>query len=237
MADKKENSSQPEPAQQRGAFIVFEGPDGGGKTTHARLLAAALSAAGRQVLLTREPGGTPLGEAVRGVLLSLRRGARADDGGERTALAELFLFMAARAELAAKVLRPALAAGKVVIADRFLLSSLVYQGLAGELGVEPVAAVGRLATGGLVPDLTLVLDVPAAVGLGRSRARSGAADRIESRGPAYHERVRRGFRRLAGGGGGLKRSILGRRVVLLDTRRPQEQVRARVLAEVRDVLG
>jgi len=212
----------------RGAFIVIEGPDGGGKTTHARELARALRAEGREVLLTREPGGTPLGERLRRLLLSVRRGERKNE--ERTTLAELFLFMAARAELVETVIRPALDEGKIVVSDRFLPSSVVYQGVAGGLGAETVEEVGRLATGGLEPELTVILDLPAATGLARSRRGRGGADRIESRGAQYHEKVRRGFLRLA-------RRCGSSGVLVVDTRRPEAEVRAAILARVRDVLG
>jgi len=212
-------------ARRRGFFLVLDGPDGGGKTTQAKLLAAALRRAGRAVLLTREPGGTPLGEALRRLILHRR-------DLPRTVGAELLLFMAARAELVATVIRPALAAGKVVIADRFLDSSIVYQGIVGGLGGLKAELVGSLT--GIrtsMIDLLVLLDVPAAEGLARSR-RKGRADAIESRGRAYHERVRRGFRQRAAQ---LRRR--GFPVLVLDARRPVKEVAAAVLKQVRDVLG
>jgi dTMP kinase len=166
---------------------VLDGPDGGGKTTQAAGLAGWLRAQGRDVVTCRDPGGTALGDRLRATLL------------DRSALhfgtcAEMLLYMASRAQLLEEVVRPALEAGKVVVSDRYLLANIVYQGHAGGLGVEEVGRVGRVATGGLLPDLTLVLDVPTDV----ARARVGAArDRMEDRPASYHEAVRQGFLRAA----------------------------------------
>ena len=124
-------------------FLAFEGVDGAGKSTQVRLLAQHLEGQGREVLLCREPGGTELGEELRRILLVT--------GGEMDSEVEVLLFMAARAQLCNKVIRPALEAGKVVISDRFLWSSVVYQGIVGGLGVEAVLAIGRVATRGLLP--------------------------------------------------------------------------------------
>ena len=124
-------------------FLAFEGVDGAGKSTQVRLLAQHLEGQGREVLLCREPGGTELGEELRRILLMT--------GGEMDPEVEVLLFMAARAQLCNKVIRPALEAGKVVISDRFLWSSVVYQGIVGGLGVEEVLSIGRVATRGLLP--------------------------------------------------------------------------------------
>jgi dTMP kinase len=180
----------PEPSPSsppRGLFLTLDGPDGGGKTTQAARLAAWLRARGLEVVTCRDPGGTELGERLREILhdramvhLALR--------------AEMLLFMASRAQLVEEVIRPALAAGRVVVADRFLLANIVYQGDAGGLSVEEVGCVGRTATGGLLPDVTLLLDVAPPV----ARARIGPArDRIEDRPDDYHARVRDGFLRAA----------------------------------------
>jgi dTMP kinase len=167
---------------QRGAFLSLDGLDGSGKSTQGRLLAEWLRGRGREVTVCVDPGGTELGQELRDILLHRRQ-----------ALApwcEALLFMASRAQLVAEVIRPALAAGRVVVCDRFLLANVVYQGHAGGLDPEALWQVGRLAIGGLEPDLTLVLDLPAEEA---ARRRGRPADRVESRPADYHERVRRGF--------------------------------------------
>jgi dTMP kinase len=173
----------------RGFFLTLDGPDGGGKTTQAARLADWLRARGREVVTCRDPGGTALGERVRAILL--------DRATVHLSLrAEMLLFMASRAQLVEDVIRPALAAGTIVVSDRFVLANLVYQGDAGGLPVEEIARVGRAATGGLLPDLTLVLDIPPEA----ARHRVGAArDRMEDKGDEYQRRVRDGFLRAARG--------------------------------------
>lgn len=168
-------------AAPRGVFISLDGPDGGGKTTQAAQLAEWLRGRGHEVVACRDPGGTPLGERVRSILLERST-------VEPVLRAEMLLFMASRAQLVEQVIRPALESGKIVISDRYLLANVVYQGYAGGLPVEMLWEVGRAATRGLMPDLTLVLDVPADV----ARARVGAArDRMEDRSDVA--RVREGF--------------------------------------------
>jgi len=174
--------------KDRGAFITLEGIDGTGKTTQARLLAERLEGAGFSVTSVREPGGTRAGDAIREVLLDAARGAL-------TLSAELFLYMASRAQLVAEVIRPALDEGRIVISDRFLMSSVAYQGEGGGLGRDLVRQVGLVATGGLAPEMTIVLDMPVESALARV---AGGRDRIESRPASYHERVRAGFLAEAG---------------------------------------
>jgi dTMP kinase len=171
-----------------GRFITFEGPEGGGKSSQLTRLAARLATAGDAPLALREPGGTPTGEAVRSLLL-------AADGTLRPET-EALLFCAARAELVAEVLGPALAAGRTVLCDRYADSTLAYQGYGRGLDLGRLAALNALATGGLVPDLTLLLDVPVAIGLARRR-RDGGWNRLDAAPEAFHERVRAGFLALA----------------------------------------
>ena len=166
-------------------FLAFEGVDGAGKSTQVKLLAELLESQGREVLLCREPGGTELGEELRRILLVT--------GGEMDPEVEVLLFMAARAQLCSKVIRPALEAGKVVISDRFLWSSVVYQGIVGGLGVEEVLSIGRVATRGLLPDLTVLVDLDPV----DSHSGLDEADRMESRGLDFQRRVREGFLALA----------------------------------------
>lgn len=164
-------------------FIAFEGGDGAGKTTQIQLLAGHFRAQGRAVTICREPGSTPLGEQVRDVLLHR-------DDLHICRWSELFLFMTARAQMVAEVVRPALARGEVVLTDRFLLSSVVYQGYGGELGPDIIREIGLHATGGLLPDMTFILDISLEVA---EQRRVTAPDRMESQGDAFHRRVRDGF--------------------------------------------
>jgi len=172
--------------------IVGEGPEGAGKSTLTRWLTAQLLAEGRRVLTVRQPGGTPIAEAARKLALKSKH--------EITPAAELFLFLAARADLVDRVVRPALDDGQVVVADRYDLSTLAYQGAGRGLPRVEVEAALRLATGGLVPDLTLVLDVPVAVGRERQQRAQKEQDRIEVQDDAFHERVRQAYRTAAGPG-------------------------------------
>ena len=175
-----------------GAFVVVEGPEGAGKSSLVRALGARLLADGMQVLPVREPGGTPVAEAARKVALRSRH--------EISPAAELFLILAARADLVARVIRPALEAGQIVLADRFDLSTRAYQVAGRGLPADDVDAALRLATGGLVPDLTLVLDIPVEIGRERQRRARKVQDRFEREDDAFHERVRDAYRAAAGPG-------------------------------------
>lgn len=165
-----------------GVFLSLEGVDGAGKSTQIERLVAWLRAQGRDVVVTREPGGTELGEELRRILLDHRSSV--------AMTAEMLLYMASRAELVDEVIRPALDRGDIVIADRFLLSTVVYQGHAGGLPVADIWSVGLVATRRTLPDWIGVLDAPWEVSLAR---RTRPADRIESRGKEFFEKVRRGF--------------------------------------------
>jgi dTMP kinase len=202
-------------------FIVLEGVEGSGKSTQARLLGEWLAARGVPHLVTREPGGTQLGEEIRAALLH-----GGDDVPART---ELLLMVAARSAFVAQVVRPALAGGRVVVADRYELSTLAYQGYGRGLPLAEVRQVNAFATGGLSPDLTIVLDVEVAEGAAR-RARAGAAaDRIERAGAAFHEAVARAYRLLCRSepgvervpGGGEPAAVHGAIVRLLGRRFPE----------------
>lgn len=164
-------------------FIVLDGADGVGKSTQVGLLADWLRQLGYPVVTCRDPGSTPLGEAIRKLLL--------DRHDLHMALkAEMLLYMAARAQMVEEVIRPALAAGQVVVSDRYLLANVVYQGYGGGLDVNTLWEIGRAATGGLAPDLTVVLDAPPEVASARL---GGKRDRIEARDQEFHARVRQGF--------------------------------------------
>jgi dTMP kinase len=180
-----------------GRFITLEGGEGAGKSTQIMLLASRLKASGKDVLVTREPGGPPGAEAIRRLLVERR-----DHGW--TPLAEALLHSAARAEHVATMVRPALARGAWVISDRFGDSTLAYQGYGLGLSKATIAALTRIATGGLKPDITLILEVPVTTGLARAGRRIGATkgsgkaeDRYERMDAAFHERLRRGFRAIA----------------------------------------
>ena len=174
-------------------FVTFEGPEGCGKTTQMHLLADYLQTLGFEVLTTREPGSTPIGERVRAILLDVAH-------TEMAPAAEFLLFSAARAQHVTEVIRPHLDRGGVVLCDRYADSSLAYQGYGHRLDLEALWAITRFATGGLVPDLTFYLDIPVEVGLQRKAGGDGDAwNRIEQMEIAYHHRVRAGYLAMAAG--------------------------------------
>jgi dTMP kinase len=165
-----------------GLFISLDGVDGAGKSTQCEWLTAWLRGLGQHVTACRDPGGTEAGDRIREILL--------DHRSQMSLLCEALLYMASRAQLCEEVIRPALQRGDIVVSDRFLLANVVYQGHAGGLPPETLWQLGRIATGGLLPNLTLVLDVPSDVAL---RRKGGPADRLEGRGADFHARVRAGF--------------------------------------------
>lgn len=196
-------------------FITFEGVDGSGKSTQARLLAERLRADGREVVGTREPGGTKVGERIRELLL----------GSDQVApWAEAMLFSAARAQLVDEVIRPALARGAHVVCDRYLDSSLAYQGLARGLGVERVLEVNLAVTGTLLPDRTFLLVVPGDVA---AKRRGQSPDRIEGEGDEFAAEVDRAYREIAG--------VFPERVVVLDGTEDPGELAERIHGHVRDL--
>lgn len=175
----------------RGFFLVLEGPEGAGKSTLIRPLAERARALGRDTLEVREPGGTPAAEAARAILL--------DHDHPLGAEAELFLFLAARADLVRRVIQPALDAGKLVLADRYELSTLAYQVAGRGLDEASTMAANRLATGGLTPDLTLIVDLPPAEGRARQVAAGKARDRLDAETEAFHRRVEAAYLAMTAG--------------------------------------
>ncbi|MFA6320772.1 MAG: dTMP kinase [Candidatus Omnitrophota bacterium] len=172
----------------KGVFITFEGPEGCGKTTHARLLCDFLNEMSLDCVPTREPGGTKAGEEIRGLLLH-------SSGVNISDLTELFLFEAARSQIVEEVIGPSLKAGKVVICDRFTDATICYQGYAGGIDIKSIESLNDVATGGLKPDITILLDVDTDTGL--SRAMSKGFDRMEKKEIGYHKKVRDGYLKLA----------------------------------------
>ena len=165
-------------------FYSFDGIDGAGKSTQLNLFCEHLRAAGEEVVVCRDPGSTPLGERIREIVL------HADESVSIGGRTEMLLYMAARAQLVEEVIRPALATGQTVVSDRYLLANVVYQGHAGGLDVDELWQVGAVATGGLAPDLTFLLDMPEEL----AAARLGSdLDRMESRGDEYRRKLRAGF--------------------------------------------
>jgi dTMP kinase len=201
-----------------GRLIAFEGVEGSGKSTQLELLRRLLEERGREVVVTREPGGTPAGERVRALVL--------DPAVELHPRAEALLFAAARAELVEAVIRPALERGAVVLCDRYLDSSLAYQGGARGLGRGPVEQINRFATGGLLPDLVVLLDLDPAAGLAR---RPRDPDRIEAQDLGFHRRVRDAFRDLAAAEPG--------RFAVVDAAAPVEEVADQIRAAVLGLLA
>ena len=199
-----------------GYFISFEGGEGCGKSTQIKLLLDSLTAAGRETLAVREPGGTPVGEVIRHLL------KYHPDNTAMTREAELLLFAASRAQLVRETLLPALAAGKIVVADRFLDSTTVYQGNGRELPAETVRIVNGFAAAGRRPDVTFLLDLDSDAGLARARARHpDRADRMEQAGAEFYATVRQAYLALA--------AAEPARFVVLDAALPPEEIHARVL--------
>ena len=176
--------------KRRGVFITFEGPDGSGKSTQARLLAERLRSAGRQVLESVEPGGTPIGQQIRRILLD-------PANKELAATSELLLMFAARAQNVEQWILPALHQGQIVISDRFTDSSIAYQGSGRGLGWDTVLELDRIACRGLIPDITLCIDIDSETGLARAQLRGNSETRLEEQAIEFHHKVREAYHQLA----------------------------------------
>ena len=204
-----------------GMFITFEGGEGVGKTTQITLLKDALEADGRTVVVTREPGGTPIAERIRNVVLDAANAGMAP-------MTELLLYEAARAQHVEELIRPALERGDIVLCDRFSDSTTAYQGAGRSLNEADLETLHALATGGLEPDLTILLDLAPTMGLERASHR-GEADRIELESITFHERVREGFLELA--------ARYPERLRVVDATQDVETIAAEVLDQVRTKMG
>jgi dTMP kinase len=205
----------------RGLFLAFEGGEGAGKSTQWRVLSDELASRGYEVVVTHEPGDTPVGLRLRELLL--------DPSTTVTAQTEALLYAADRAEHVANVIAPRLASGAIVISDRYLDSSIAYQGYARGLDIDVITGTSLWATGGLLPDLTLLLDLDPEVGLRRARGRSGRLDRLEAEALDFHKRVREGFLTLA--------NAAPSRYAVVDAGLAPDQVADAVLAAVNPLLA
>ncbi len=206
-----------------GKLISFEGSEGSGKSTQMARLAKDLQAAGRSVLTTREPGGTEIGEQIRNIIVHNLK------GDEMTPETELLLFAASRAQHVRELIAPNLTKGVIVLCDRYLDSSTVYQGVARNLAADPVSQINRFAVGNAMPDLTFILDVPTKVSLARIKQRaSDLPDRMERENIEFYEKVRAGYLLLA--------KSLPSRVVVIDGTQSEEAVAKKIWADAQKVL-
>jgi len=207
------------PKNRPGRLISFEGSEGSGKSTQITRLAEHFQKAGRDVVSTREPGGTEIGEQIRNIIVHNSK------GDEMCAETELLLFTAARAQLVREVIAPALLRGAIVLSDRFLDSSTVYQGIGRNLAADPVAQINRFAVGDVIPDLTIVIDVPEEVSLSRLKTRaSDLPDRMERENVDFYRKVREGYLVLAKG--------MPERFIVVDGTKSADVVQKKIWAEV-----
>ena len=212
----------------RGLFFTFEGVEGSGKTTQIRRLSATLRQAGQRVLETREPGGTSLGDAIRSMLLATRN-------SEMVAETELFLYLASRAQLCREWIAPALNEGTIVVSDRFADATVAYQGYGRGLDLKLIATANRVATGGLTPDLTVLLDLDPREGLRRVRERGqrplpeSSLDRLEAEALDFHDRVRKGYLHLA--------QEEPQRFQIIDATQPEGALATEIWARVERLIG
>jgi dTMP kinase len=214
----------PTKSKSAGQLISFEGSEGSGKSTQITRLAEHLQQAGREVVATREPGGTEIGEQIRSIIVHNSK------GDEMCPETELLLFTAARAQVVREVIAPALKRGAVVLSDRYLDSSTVYQGIARNLASGPVSAINRFAVGEVMPHLTIVIDVPTEVSLARIRRRaSGLPDRMERENIAFYTKVREGYLLLA--------KEWPERVIVVDGTLSPDAIDKKIWAEVQKRFG
>ncbi|HEX2101330.1 MAG TPA: dTMP kinase [Candidatus Synoicihabitans sp.] len=207
-----------------GKLISFEGAEGSGKSTQISRLAKRLAKLERDVLSVREPGGTEIGEQVRNIIVHNSR------GDEMCAETELLLFAAARAQLVREVIAPALLKGSIVLSDRFMDSSTVYQGIGRNLAADPVTQINRFAIGNVMPHLTIVLDVPATVSLKRIRQRaSDVPDRMERENIDFYKKIRQGYLLLA--------KSMPDRIVVIDGTDEEAAIEKKIWAAVKKVIG
>ena len=203
-----------------GLFITFEGVEGCGKSTQIELLQRHIEGLGVETILTREPGGTPIAERIRELLLN-------PENSGLLPMAELMMYSAARAQHVGECIRPAMEAGKVVLCDRFVDSTTAYQGAGRDMSGEELDTLHQLSTGGLMPDVTFLLDLPADVGLARAGER-GAADRMEQESLAFHERVRDGFLALA--------KLEPNRIKVVEAQQTIEAISADIVSQISPLL-
>jgi dTMP kinase len=203
-------------------FITLEGPEGSGKTSHIPALAEAIRQAGHEIVVTREPGGTQIGDEIRSTLLSLKN-------TEMHPTTEILLFQASRAQLVNQVIRPALAESKVVLCDRYADSTLAYQGYGHQTDLEQLTRIVSFATGGLKPDLTVLMDVDIETGLGRRSSDDEQWNRLDAKEVAFHRRVREGYHKMA--------AAEPERWEIIDAAQPLEQVLVDLIEVVLKRLG
>ena len=214
----------PQKPKTAGKLISFEGSEGSGKSTQIALLAAHFQKTDREVISTREPGGPEIGEQIRNIIVHNSK------GDEMCAETELLLFTAARAQLVREVIAPAILRGAIVLSDRFLDSSTVYQGIARNLAADPVEQINRFAVGSVMPDLTIVIDVPTEVSLARLKQRaSDLPDRMERENVDFYTKVREGYLVLAKG--------MPERFIVVDGTKTAEAIQKKIWAEVQTRLG
>jgi len=205
----------------QGIFISMEGPDGSGKTTQIELLKSYLESIGYEIIVTREPGGTKISEAIRSVILN-------KEYTEMSYMTEALLYASARAQLVSEVIKPAIEEGKAVISDRFVDSSVVYQGMARGLGIDNVYKINDYAIQGMMPNLTIHLDLPATVGISRKK-KQAELDRMELETLDFHERVAEGYRELA--------KLAPGRIKTLDATEDIKVIHDKIVFYVKEVLN